>query len=156
MHCIDAPCEAVCPTGATYTREDGIVAVNYDECIACGACATACPYGARCTAANDSWWFGASEPAPYESEGIVREKPALEKCVFCYPRLEAGLQPACVANCPGKARVFGDLDDPASPISAALAEAGDAAYNVPGSKFYYIGFEDMPAGMLPAPSSQNN
>lgn len=149
MHCTDAPCEQVCPTGATYTRDDGIVAINYEACIGCGACAEACPYDARVAASNDAWWCGAEEPAPYEVEGIVRTAPAMEKCVFCYPRLEAGMKPACVVNCPGKARVFGDLEDPESDISVALAEAGEAAYNVPGTGFYYIAYEGMPADMLP-------
>ncbi len=151
MHCADAPCEAVCPTGATYTRDDGIVAINYEACIGCGSCATACPYEARVAAANDAWWFGAEEPAPYESEGVVRDAPVMEKCIFCYPRLEAGMQPACVVNCPGKARVFGDLEDPESDISIALAQAQDSAYNVPGTSFYYIAYEGMPASMLPVP-----
>lgn len=151
MHCADAPCQAACPTGATYTRDDGIVAVNYDACIACEACVEACPYDARVVAPNDTWWFDQPEPAPYESEGIVREKPVVEKCVFCYPRLDQGLQPACVVNCPGKARVFGDLDDPESEVAQAIAEAGDAVYNVPGSSFYYVGFSDMPSEMFSVP-----
>ncbi len=149
MHCSDAPCEAACPTGATYTREDGIVLVDYEKCIGCGACVSACPWGARSLATNDSWWFDAEEPAPYESEGIVRETPVAEKCVFCAPRLEQGMQPACVVNCPGKDRIFGDLDDPESDISVALAEAGDAAINIPSSSFYYIAPEGMPSELLP-------
>ena len=48
LHCDDAPCVTVCPTGASYKRaEDGIVLVNEDACIGCGLCAWACPYGAR-------------------------------------------------------------------------------------------------------------
>jgi Fe-S-cluster-containing dehydrogenase component len=48
LHCEDAPCVTVCPTGASYKRaEDGIVLVNEDLCIGCGLCAWACPYGAR-------------------------------------------------------------------------------------------------------------
>ena len=48
LHCDDAPCVTVCPTGASYKRvEDGIVLVNESDCIGCGLCAWACPYGAR-------------------------------------------------------------------------------------------------------------
>ena len=48
LHCEDAPCVTVCPTGASYKRpEDGIVLVNEDDCMGCGLCAWACPYGAR-------------------------------------------------------------------------------------------------------------
>ena len=46
-HCEDAPCEKVCPSGATYTRDDGIVMVDGDKCIGCGTCAVACPYDQR-------------------------------------------------------------------------------------------------------------
>ena len=45
--CEDAPCEKVCPSGATYTREDGIVMVDDDKCIGCSSCAVACPYDQR-------------------------------------------------------------------------------------------------------------
>src|SRR5512140_1114459 len=47
MHCDNAPCVQVCPTGASYKRSDGIVAVNYDQCMGCRYCEAACPYGAR-------------------------------------------------------------------------------------------------------------
>lgn len=152
MHCTDAPCQAACPTGATYTTDEGIVLVDYGKCIACGACAEACPWGARVLKSNDAWWCDAEEGAPYEVDaGTVRTAACMEKCVFCAPRLEQGMQPACVVNCPGKARVFGDVDDPESPVSAALAEAGDAVYNVPGSAFYYIPAGGMPSELLPVP-----
>ena len=150
MHCTDAPCEAACPTGATYTREDGIVLVDADACISCGACVTACPFEARVLATNEGWWFDVEQPAPYEEYG-VRTKAAAEKCVMCADRVDEGLEPACVVNCPGGARIFGDLDDPESPASVALAEAGELAYNVPGSSYYYIGFEGMPQEFLPTP-----
>ena len=62
-------------------------------------------------------------PAPYEFYGVQRELVA-EKCIFCEARLAEGKQPACVVNCPGRARYFGDLDDPDSSAAKAVAAAG--------------------------------
>src|SRR5512143_790464 len=100
MHCENPPCERVCPTGATYRREDGLVLVDYDKCIGCKYCMMACPYDAR-----------------YVNE----EKQAVDKCTFCVHRLDAGLPPACVETCVGQARHFGDLNDPESEVSKLLA-----------------------------------
>jgi Fe-S-cluster-containing dehydrogenase component len=96
-HCENAPCVKVCPTGATYKRtEDGLVLVNDELCIGCGACIQACPYGAR--------FFN-------PVKGVV------DKCTFCEHRIYQGKLPACVEACPTGARVFGDLNDPESPVS---------------------------------------
>ncbi|WP_105316788.1 4Fe-4S dicluster domain-containing protein [Thermus tenuipuniceus] len=102
LHCANPPCVPVCPTGASYQREDGLVLVDPKKCIACGACIAACPYDARYL-----------HPAGYVS-----------KCTFCAHRLERGRVPACVETCPTHCRTFGDLDDPESPVSKALREAG--------------------------------
>ncbi|MCY0884670.1 MAG: 4Fe-4S dicluster domain-containing protein [Firmicutes bacterium] len=103
MHCYDAPCVPVCPTGASFKREDnGVVLVDYDTCVGCQLCLWACPYGVR-------------EFDPHE--GVVK------KCTLCIDRLEderlpaAERIPACVESCPTRARVFGDLDDPDSEVS---------------------------------------
>ena len=93
-HCSNAPCVAVCPTGASFIGEGGIVQVNHDKCTGCKACIAACPYDARF-----------SHP-----EGYV------DKCTFCLHRVRTGLQPACVAVCPTKCMYFGDLEDPGSEI----------------------------------------
>lgn len=102
LHCENPPCVPVCPTGASYQREDGLVLVDPRRCIACGACIAACPYDARYL-----------HPAGYVS-----------KCTFCAHRLEKGRVPACVETCPTYCRTFGDLDDPESPVSQALKAAG--------------------------------
>ncbi|MDM8521124.1 4Fe-4S dicluster domain-containing protein [Anaerolineales bacterium HSG6] len=99
-HCNNAPCERVCPTGATYHRDDGLVLVDYDKCIGCKYCMMACPYDAR-----------------YVDE----EKAAVDKCTFCVHRLDVGQPPACVETCIGRARHFGDLNDPNSKVSKLLA-----------------------------------
>lgn len=146
MQCTDAPCVNACPTSASYVREDGIVMVDYDECINCGSCVYACPYGARVQNDAEDNYFGADEPAPYEAEGIQRTQ-VVEKCIFCAGRLDAGLQPACVLNCPGNARVFGDLDDPESAISAFVAR--DGVVQVRNTHFYYRPVDGMPKDLLP-------
>ncbi len=146
MHCEDAPCVSSCPTGASHVREDGIVMVNYDECINCGSCLHACPYGARVQNSGGGYYFGTEEPAPYEAEGIQREQ-VVEKCIFCAGRIDAGLQPACVQNCPGNARVFGDLDDPESNISKFIAKNNPE--QVRKTHFYYMPVAGMPKDMLP-------
>jgi Fe-S-cluster-containing dehydrogenase component len=99
-HCEDPSCVRVCPTGASWQRKDGIVLVNYDECIGCRYCMIACPYDAR--------YFN-------EEEGVV------DKCTFCVQRVDKGELPACVETCPSKVRVFGDLEDPRSRIRELLA-----------------------------------
>ena len=116
--CEDAPCEKVCPSGATYTREDGIVMIDQAKCIGCSSCAVACPYDMR-TMLTDVMFkrglFGTGEITPFEQQGYVRYSPgAAAKCDFCSERVDAGLQPACVSTCPTNARIFGDLDDPKS------------------------------------------
>ena len=110
LHCDDAPCVTVCPTGASYKRaEDGIVLVNETACIGCGLCAWACPYGAR-------------EMDP--SEGVMK------KCTLCVDRIyneelpEVDREPACVRTCPAGARHFGDYNDPDSSVSKLAAARG--------------------------------
>ena len=95
-HCTHPACVQVCPVGATYKTEDGVVLIDHDYCIGCRYCVQACPYGAR-----------------YFNE----EKGVAEKCSWCYHRITKGLQPACVEVCPVGARIFGDQNDKQSPIS---------------------------------------
>ena len=108
MHCKDAPCVPVCPTGASFKREeDGIVLVNYNDCIGCKYCSWACPYGCR--------EFD-------EFEGVMK------KCTLCVDRIyneklpEEERKPACVLACPSRAREFGDIDDPNSEASRWIRE----------------------------------
>ena len=110
LHCEDAPCVTVCPTGASYKREeDGIVLVNEDRCIGCGLCAWSCPYGAR---------------------ELDREAGVMKKCTLCVDRIynenlpEEDRVPACVRTCPSGARHFGDLGDPDSDVSKLVADRG--------------------------------
>lgn len=109
MQCESSPCTAVCPVGATYRTADGVVLVDADRCIGCGYCVVACPYGAR-------YLVPAGQRTPQGTAGVA------DKCTFCYHRITRGLQPACVEVCPVGARVFGDLNDPSSPVSTILRE----------------------------------
>ncbi|MGI9288512.1 MAG: 4Fe-4S dicluster domain-containing protein [Pseudomonadales bacterium] len=110
MHCDDAACVTVCPTGASYKREeDGIVLVDQDKCMGCNLCAWACPYGAR---------------------ELDQDQGVMKKCTLCVDRIydwelpEEERQPACVLTCPTSSRVFGDFDDPKSEVSMLTRERG--------------------------------
>ena len=130
-HCEDAPCEKVCPSGATYTREDGIVMVDNDKCIGCNSCAVACPYDQRSVVGKDQLedgLFADGNLTPFEEQGYQRFTPGtVTKCDFCSGRVDAGLDPACVVTCPTDARIFGDLDDPESKPNQLLDERGGQA-----------------------------
>jgi Fe-S-cluster-containing dehydrogenase component len=110
LHCEDAPCVTVCPTGASYKRsDDGIVLVNEADCMGCGLCAWACPYGAR---------------------ELDLMAGVMKKCTLCVDRIynenlpEEDRVPACVRTCPSGARHFGDLGDPESDVSKLVAKRG--------------------------------
>lgn len=121
QHCENPACVKVCPVGATYKDpETGVVRQDYDKCIGCRMCLAACPYtGVRS--------FNWEEPAYYadfalgDADAAKHEKHTVEKCIFCTQRVARGEQPACVADCIGRARHFGDLDDPNSEVSKLLA-----------------------------------
>ena len=99
--CTHPACVQVCPVGATYKTEDGVVLIDHNYCIGCRYCVQACPYGARL---------------------FNEEKGVSDKCTWCYHRITKGLQPACVEVCPVGARIFGDLDDKQSEISEFIRE----------------------------------
>ncbi|MEK7848846.1 MAG: sulfate reduction electron transfer complex DsrMKJOP subunit DsrO [Chloroflexota bacterium] len=123
MHCQDPACQQVCPTGATTKRPDGIVVVDADKCVGCRYCMMACPYNARYFHAKERAYFGQGLLTQYEKAGYPNHPTGVvEKCHFCYHRLEKGLEPACVANCMALARFFGDLDDPHSEVSRLIRE----------------------------------
>lgn len=114
-HCQEAPCADICPTGATYKREDGIVMVNGDKCIGCRACGIACPYDIRFFVEEEKSYFP-SGLVEKEREAFKRYLGVSHKCDFCVHRVEKGQVPACVEICPAECRYFGDIDDPTSEV----------------------------------------
>ncbi len=125
-HCADAPCVTVCPTGASHTREDGIVLVNDKICIGCRACMMACPYSNRFFLRNGALETGYhGERTDYEDyKWSLFTEGTVTKCTFCAHRVDDGLLPACVVTCPTEARVFGDLEDEDSDVSVLIRERG--------------------------------
>jgi len=151
QHCDNAPCAKVCPVGARFKREDGLVLTDADRCIGCRYCELACPYGVnyfnwekpeKAQYAIVDWQDDSLEATtggavpPYKNPdldqlwgaeqrrtaGGAHGKGIMEKCTFCVQRVEQGLQPACVETCPTNALVFGDVDDPNTPVSRYLSE----------------------------------
>ena len=121
MQCENPPCVRACPVKATWKETDGVVVIDYDWCIGCRYCMTACPYWAR--------HFNWNEPElpPEELNPVThylgnrpRSKGVMEKCMFCIQRTRKGKQPACMEACPTGARVFGNLLDPESEIRYIL------------------------------------
>ncbi|MFV1965440.1 MAG: 4Fe-4S dicluster domain-containing protein [Pirellulaceae bacterium] len=132
-HCESAPCVKVCPVGATYINEEGIVAQIWARCIGCRYCTTACPYTRRYFN-----WYAPSWPEQLKNQlnpdVATRPKGVVEKCTFCHHRIRRARQqaraedreltdadvrklPACAHSCPAEAIVFGDLSDPHSEVS---------------------------------------
>jgi Fe-S-cluster-containing dehydrogenase component len=134
LHCAEAPCVKVCPVGATWIREDGVVSMDYQRCIGCRYCEVACPYDVR----RFNWDAPTEEnlytPTWGTPEIERRPRGVVEKCTFCEHRIDRALQndltpgvdrsvtPACVNACPVNARVFGDVKNPESPMSKFLRE----------------------------------
>jgi molybdopterin-containing oxidoreductase family iron-sulfur binding subunit len=116
-HCDNPPCVRVCPTKATWRREDGIVMMDWHRCIGCRYCVVACPYGSRS--------FNWVNPRPYVKEMTpdfpTRMKGVVEKCTLCEKRLSQNLLPACVEACPHGALAFGNLEDPNSEVAKIVA-----------------------------------
>ncbi|MBL0686349.1 MAG: 4Fe-4S dicluster domain-containing protein [Sulfurospirillum sp.] len=123
-HCDEPSCVPVCPTGATFKREDGLVVIDNKICIGCGYCENTCPYDKRF---------------------INKETKVMDKCTFCAHRLQDGLLPACVETCVGGARIFGDLNNKSSEVYKLISNFPvDVLQNEQGTKpqVYYIGLDN--------------
>ncbi|RMG81392.1 MAG: 4Fe-4S dicluster domain-containing protein [Chloroflexi bacterium] len=142
LQCDQPPCVPVCPVNATYKTVDGIVTIDYDQCIGCRYCISACPYGARTFDFGDTY----NQDAP-EAEGLIVGKAKateyeeatnfeygeprkrehdvspignVRKCHFCMHRVKNGMLPACVTTCIGTATFFGDANDPESLVAELI------------------------------------
>lgn len=144
MQCDEPPCVPVCPVHATYKNEEGVVIVDYDQCIGCRYCITACPYAARTfdfgkvytdeTPQVEGLILGREHADDYERAANFEYSEAHErkdrktspignvrKCHFCLHRLKEGILPACTTTCIGRATYFGDANDPDALVSELIA-----------------------------------
>ncbi len=137
-HCNEAICVKVCPTGATSRRDDGLVIIDYDQCVGCRYCLIAGPYQQRSFLVKETAeYFPGQGLTPYELIGkkLFRyQAGTVIKCTFCEERIAEGTRkglkpgrdreatPACVNACPVKARTFGDLNDPFSDVAMLIKE----------------------------------
>ncbi len=131
--CEKPACTRVCPVRATYSLPNGIVYIDPHRCIGCRYCMAACPYSVRF---------------------IHPERKVAQKCDWCWPRVRDGFgPPACVASCPTRAMVFGDVSDPESEISRILARVPTAVLKPEtgnGPMVFYIGLDDEAARLVEA------
>jgi len=133
MHCDRPECVKVCPVGATYRADDGVVAQIWDRCIGCRYCMTVCPYGRRYFNWTEPAWPG-DDASTANPDVAPRPVGVVEKCTLCQHRIRAVFErarideepvgdealqrlPACAATCPARAITFGDLADPSSALS---------------------------------------
>jgi len=147
-HCENAPCVKACPTQAMYKDENGLTLHDPDKCIGCKRCIVADPYGviyfnkerphrfwrdgtsaiedvttnAREVTAKTGTEIPYYNPDREKTYAGIRPKGIVEKCTFCDHRIKDGEKPYCVESCPAGARVFGDLDDPASEVNRLLSQ----------------------------------
>jgi len=141
MQCDQPSCTEVCPVGATFKDGDGIVKIDYEQCIGCRYCVTACSYGARTFDFGELYVQSAPEmPAivgktraaamersanleygkPWARKGGASPAGNARKCHFCEHRLAEGMLPACVSTCVGRATMFGDANDAESVVSRLI------------------------------------
>jgi Fe-S-cluster-containing dehydrogenase component len=143
QHCEKPPCKAACDAAGFHAiskNEFGVVLIDYDKCTGCQHCVATCPYGVPQYNEKVAQLYPGMEKTPYETakprHPTHAKKPkVVEKCTFCWHKLEKAVQsgqtaligkvpeytPTCDLVCPSGARLFGDMDDPNSTVSAYAA-----------------------------------
>lgn len=145
MQCDNPPCTSVCPVNATHKNAEGVVVIDYEQCIGCRYCITACPYAARTFDFGYTYTHGTAESTPFllGREGAddyeraanreygedwgrtaADESPIgnVRKCHFCLHRVKDGMLPSCVTTCIGRATLFGDANNPDSLVAQMIAK----------------------------------
>ena len=114
MHCTDAACVKVCPTGALYHHANGFVSYNKDKCSGCGYCVEFCPY-----------------KVPRINTNRLTGMGRMDKCTFCttpgLDRIDASDMPACVKTCPSGALIYGERNALVATANVRVAELGGNA-----------------------------
>lgn len=171
QHCEAPPCVPVCPTGATYKRADGIVAIDYDRCIGCASCAVACPYEARSLVRSRALYFGDRDTIQEQAVAHPERLGVAQKCTFCVGKIDASIArnrrpgedldatPACAVSCIAGAIKFGDFNDPASEVSRLVRRHRSFTLNDElgtGPMIRYLYETPVVPGRGPAPDDFND